>query len=223
MKIPTIELELIIAKSMDCDNSTGLRGFIGRYFSEDVLLHNHDYEGFVYSYPRVQYKVIDKTAKIIGLAEGFKSVKNIPKFDKITLGHEDFIVIDMDLMEKQASFGILESQNPYSFITPWLALNEKNYEKYRRFGRWDKKKELLEKILIGNIISMSKSLGYTVPEPIIANIGKLKEVNTSLKGTPMIGFLGDFSVNFEIPDYWGIGKSVSRGFGTVKRVNELKS
>jgi hypothetical protein len=41
--------------------------------------------------------------------------------------------------------------------------------------------------------------------------------------TPMIGFLGNFSVNFEIPDYWGIGKSVSRGFGTVKRVDELKS
>ena len=33
----------------------------------------------------------------------------------------------------------------------------------------------------------------------------------------MLGFLGTFSVNFEIPDYWGIGKSVSRGFGTVKR------
>ena len=39
----------------------------------------------------------------------------------------------------------------------------------------------------------------------------------------MHGFLGTFSVNFEIPDYWGIGKhvvseanlSVSRGFGTV--------
>jgi hypothetical protein len=32
------------------------------------------------------------------------------------------------------------------------------------------------------------------------------------------GFLGTFSVNFSTPDYWGIGKSVSRGFGTVKRV-----
>jgi hypothetical protein len=32
----------------------------------------------------------------------------------------------------------------------------------------------------------------------------------------MLGFLGTFSMNFEIPDYWGIGKSVSRGFGTVK-------
>ena len=61
---------------------------------------------------------------------------------------------------------------------------------------------------------MSKGLGYTVPEPIKANIRK---VQTSLKGTPMLGFLGTFSVNFEIPDYWGIGKSVSRGFGTVKQ------
>jgi len=34
-----------------------------------------------------------------------------------------------------------------------------------------------------------------------------------------MGFLGTFSVNFEIPDYWGIGKSVSRGFGTVKKTN----
>ena len=40
---------------------------------------------------------------------------------------------------------------------------------------------------------------------------------TKKKSTPMLGFLGTFSVNFEIPDYWGIGKSVSRGFGTVKR------
>ena len=38
---------------------------------------------------------------------------------------------------------------------------------------------------------------------------------------PMLGFLGTFSVNFEIPDYWGIGKSVSRGFGTVKRLKDI--
>ncbi|MEK6590942.1 MAG: CRISPR-associated endonuclease Cas6 [Nitrospinota bacterium] len=50
----------------------------------------------------------------------------------------------------------------------------------------------------------------------------LKEVPTSLKGTPMLGFIGTFSVNFEIPDYWGIGKSVSRGFGTIKKVESGK-
>ncbi len=82
-------------------------------------------------------------------------------------------------------------------------------------------KRFLEKILVGNLLSISKSLGYTVPSRIIADIGKVKEVDTSLKGTHMLGFLGQFSVNFSIPDYWGIGKSVSRGFGTVKRVGEL--
>jgi hypothetical protein len=39
----------------------------------------------------------------------------------------------------------------------------------------------------------------------------------------MLGFLGTFSVNFEIPDYWGIGKSVSRGFGTVMKVKSDQS
>ncbi|MBC7362911.1 MAG: CRISPR-associated endonuclease Cas6, partial [Candidatus Aminicenantes bacterium] len=72
----------------------------------------------------------------------------------------------------------------------------------------------------GNILSMSKSLGYTVTEPIRAEIKNFKEVSAKLKDVPMIGFLGTFSVNFEIPDYWGIGKSVSRGFGTVKKVGQ---
>lgn len=70
----------------------------------------------------------------------------------------------------------------------------------------------------GDVISMLKGLGYTVPAPIKDNIHKIREVQTRLKGNPMFGFLGSFSVNFEIPDYWGIGKSVSRGFGTIKRV-----
>jgi len=107
----------------------------------------------------------------------------------------------------------------YSFLTPWLALNEKNYEKYQGLENWAEKKRFLAKILVGNIISMSKGLGYTVPEPIKADISKIREVRTSLKGTPMLGFLGTFSVNFSIPDYFGLGKSVSRGFGTVRRLN----
>ncbi len=62
---------------------------------------------------------------------------------------------------------------------------------------------------------MSKSLGFTVPEPIKTNILNLNEVPALLKSVFMISFLGTFSINFEIPDYWCIGKSVSRGFGVV--------
>jgi hypothetical protein len=34
----------------------------------------------------------------------------------------------------------------------------------------------------------------------------------------MIGFKGTFAVNFELPDYIGLGKSVLRGVGTIKKV-----
>lgn len=220
MTVPTIEFTLKTKRPLEFDNTVGLRGFFGRHFSEDILFHNHDNDSLLYSYPRIQYKVIENRACIIGLAEGFKAVKNLPYFGSVTLGHEDVIITSMDCLEKQSNIGISNGQQTYLFLTPWLALNEKNYDKYQRLGSWAKRKELLEKILIGNIISMSKSLGYTVPGSIEASIGELKEVQTSLKGTPMLGFLGTFSVNFSIPDYWGIGKSVSRGFGTVKKIGE---
>ena len=67
---------------------------------------------------------------------------------------------------------------------------------------------------------MSKSLGYTVCDPLNAMIIHLKEVKIYLKHTPMLGFIGIFSINFTLPDYIGLGKSVSRGFGTIKRISK---
>lgn len=223
--VPTIELTLKTSKPLIFDESVGLRGFIGRYFQENILMHNHNHDenSFIYSYSRVQYKVIEPKTIIIGLAEGVDAVKELRLLENIIIGSENILVECVNLTENESVFGISAIQHLYSFLTPWLALNEKNYEQYQKLGSWVKKKEFLEKILIGNIISMSKGLGYTVPEPIKANIINLKEINTSLKGNPMLGFLGTFSVNFEIPDYWGIGKSVSRGFGTIKRVEKFES
>jgi hypothetical protein len=215
--VPTIEISFKTTKDLDFNDTSKLRGFIGRLFSENILLHNHDNESVRYTYPRVQYKIMDFHAVVIGLAEGIEALRPLAQLDRIIIGHEDIQIEDFQIIEDQSRLGILKEPIPYSFLSPWLALNEKNYEQYQKLGTWAKKKELLEKILIGNIISMSKSLGYTVPEPIKANIISLKEVQTRLKGTPMLGFLGTFLVNFEIPDYWGIGKSVSRGFGTVVR------
>jgi hypothetical protein len=193
-----------------------LRGFIVSKFPDQPILHQHETSGFIYIYPRVQYKVIDGTARILGIDEGAEIFKeDFSNIGCLKLGDTDYEIKDREILDEEVDFGENALIISYSFLTPWLALNEKNYDKYQRLGSWAKKKELLEKILIGNIISMSKSLGYTVPEPIKANIAQLKEVPTSLKGTPMLGFLGTFSINFEIPDYWGIGKSVSRGFGTV--------
>lgn len=202
--------------------SKDLRGAIAKLYPNEILLHQHYEDGTVkYNYPFIQYKYISGKCLIVGIDEGAKVISNLPLIgETVTFFHKEFRIIRKNVSFQEIPYGIINEIISYSFLTPWLALNEKNYEQYQKLGIWAKRKELLEKILVGNIISMSKALNYTVPDPIKAEIIRIKEVKTSLKGIPMLGFLGKFSVNFEIPDYWGIGKSVSRGFGTIVKSNK---
>jgi len=48
----------------------------------------------------------------------------------------------------------------------------------------------------------------------------LKERNILFKGEKMLGFIGEFKVNYILPSYLGIGKGVSRGFGTLISVKD---
>ena len=198
-----------------------LRRFFADKFGEYTLIHQHlnDNE-LLYKAPLIQYKIFDGRPFVLGINEGADVLQDIHEdIDYIKIGQTEYQIKEKVIVLKTDYFRRIDTNNFYSFLTPWLALNKKNYEIYQKTGDPAKRKKQLENILAANLISISKSLGYTVPAPIEAHILKLKEVPTSLKGTPMLGFLGTFSVNFEIPDYWGIGKSVSRGFGTVKRIS----
>lgn len=219
MKLEILLLKLMVDTNLDKSDSRKLRGYLGNLFRDDPYAHQHNPDGnFIYRYPYIQYKIINGSCLLIGFNEGTGVIKKVFNNLKIiNLDGKWEEILRKGLESYSTSFSLSSEQNQYTFLTPWLALNERNYEQYQKSESWAKKKEFLEKILIGNIISMSKGLGYTVPGPIKANILKIREIRTALKGTPMLGFLGTFRVNFEIPDYWGIGKSVSRGFGTVVR------
>lgn len=205
-----------------CDESVKgtadkLRGFFASQFGEYTLIHQHlTNNKLLYKAPLIQYKIFKGKPFVLGINEGAEVLQKIyGDIDYLKIGRSEYQIKEKSIVLKTDYFGITPNNISHSFLTPWLALNEKNYEKYHKIGTYAERKKLLEKILVGNIISLSKSLGYTVPSPIEAKIIRIKEARTSLKGVPMLGFLGTFSVNFEIPDYWGIGKSVSRGFGTI--------
>ena len=113
--------------------------------------------------------------------------------------------------------GIVNSGNvlSYKFNSPWLALNSENYKKFT-IATIKERRKLLKSILIGNILSMSKHLGYDVPDIIKVEI-ELTPMKVFYKDVPLVGFKGIFEINFSIPDHIGIGKAVSHGFGIVKR------
>lgn len=224
MKAKTLIFNFICEKSVK-GTADKLRGYFASRFGECTLTHHHLNDNkLLYKAPIIQYKMLDGKPFVIGINEGADILQRTHMdINYIKIGHTEYQIKEKAIVLRTDKLGIINDSNTYSFLTPWLALNQKNYEKYQMMATWARRKKLLESILVGNIISMSKSLGYTVPGPIEAHIDKMREVRTSLKGTAMTGFMGTFSVNFEIPDYWGIGKSVSRGFGTVRRCRKTVS
>jgi hypothetical protein len=76
---------------------------------------------------------------------------------------------------------------------------------------------MLEKILIGNILSFFKYSNYNVEKNIKVNI-HFHEKETFFKSIIILAFSGSFITNALIPDLVGLGKSVSRGFGTIKKI-----
>lgn len=221
MKLDLMILSLCSDKPIK-ESASQIRGFFASQFNEYILLHQHNAEKVIYEYPRVQYKVISenqkkqKKAMIIGINEGATVLKEIyDKFDTINLNSNKYEIIEKGIAIKELNFGMSDNLIKYKFVTPYFALNQKNYIKYNSLDHREKK-QLLDKILIGNILSMSKSLNYTIPDSI-KSYTELKLRKSSLKGVPIATFIGTFLINFEIPNLLGIGKSVSRGFGTVKQ------
>ena len=193
------------------------RRYLGNKYIENDILHNHNQDKFIYRYPMVQYKIIDKTAMIIGIGKASNLVANIGIIeDEILIDDKLINIYEKSILRLNQNYGCKDDYIEYKFITPWIALNQNNISKYKNSNNVDKE-EILKKILVGNIISMSKGLDYTVKEKIHCWIN-LKEKEVIIKGIKHIGFVGEFKVNFDIPDYLGLGKSVSKGFGTIKKV-----
>ncbi|MDZ7296316.1 MAG: CRISPR-associated endonuclease Cas6, partial [candidate division KSB1 bacterium] len=169
--------------------------------------------------PRVQFKVLDSMALLIGVAEGSALLSRLwLEVDQTTIGTDELPVLEASIRKRHDLLGNTQEAIDYRFVTPWLALNQENARRFWRLHKTIQRVSLLERILVGNCLSLAKSFGYTVREVLRADCSLLEEAPCRLKGVQMLGFTGEFRINFLIPNYFGLGKSVSRGFGTVERV-----
>ncbi len=199
------------------------RGFVGNLFKDHDLIHNHDLKSgkVIYRYPLIQFKLIDNTPAIVAVTDKAVAVFSdlFMKLDTITIDDLEIPIFEKDLKVEDVDFGYSDETFVYEFQSPWLGLNQKNYSIYEDTADDTERKDLLRRILTGNILSMSKSLDYRLdPAQILRTDLTVKPGTVQLKGKSMLGFRGVMKTNFLIPDYLGLGKSVSRGFGTVRRM-----
>jgi hypothetical protein len=195
-----------------------LRGYLGSRQPENVLLHQHVGEGastrVVYLYPRVQYHLRDGVPVIVGVADGIAAVKHATEtLDALELAGWRYHVAGVDYQEGEIEIDERIDRCRYTFASPWLALNQTNHPRYRT-ASWHERRDLLKRILIGNVLSLCKSFDLAVVQRLDA-IVDLRPTPVYVKKQKLVGFLGSFSINFQLGSGLGIGHLVSIGFGEV--------
>lgn len=197
-----------------------LRGYFGNLFKEkSVLLHNHMGNGELrYRYPQVQYKVVDQIPMLVALAEGaellpqlFLQIRELNIKGRIYPVHQKQI----EAFRWEPTFS--EQLVHYQFKTNWMALNQANHKRYKT-ASINEQQALLNRTIVGNMLSMLKGIGVFVDERIEANVTISSEREARFKNNTMLSFTGQFSTNFLLPQYIGLGKQVARGFGTISQI-----
>ena len=193
-----------------------LRGYFGNLFKEhSPLLHNHYDNGKTrYAYPLVQYKVIDKSPLLVGFQDGAGLLVSLfLKIKEIEIEGRQFPVLAKNIRQKQYDLAVNQQLYNYQFKTLWMALNQDNHRKYVQLNE-NEKTQFLNRQLQNNILSFYKGLSFRTNERVMAT-ARVNEKQTRFKDQLMLAFEGGFTTNAFLPELAGIGKAVSRGFGTV--------
>lgn len=194
------------------------RGSIIRLSDNVSFFHNHQEDGFRYAYPLVQYKRIDGHAAILGINEGGEAIEQLFK-DRVRyacqLGNRQVEMELIGIRSERVAVHCMEHDSTY-IIKGWLPLNSVNYRAYVTADGLSEQIAMLERILIGNILSLAKGIGLFFESPVRCRILQLEnEKSFGYKNVELLSFSVKFRTNVSLPAYVGLGKSVSINNGVV--------
>lgn len=193
---------------------------IARVGRDHRAFHNHDEDKLIYKYPTIQYKVIHNNASLLCLGEGVDEIHHffgLRSWDISLQGTPVTLKIDrLDL--NTVNLNVWDKMFRYS-IRNWLALNTDNYKKYQGITGLVERTAFLEKLLTGNILSFAKGIGWHIEKPVKVEIQSIRgQKMTKYKGVPLMAFDMDFRSNVFLPNYLGLGKSASHGYGVIHQI-----
>lgn len=185
---------------------------------EHVAFHNHVGDaGLVYRYPIIQYKNISKRPSLFCVGQGVEEIHKLFGLRnwEITVAGEPH-ELKLERMDMQhVRLGVWDKNFSYR-IREWLALNEENYKRYQQTESLIEKVALLERLLVGNILSFAKGVDWHVDRPLTVRLESIERQKIiRYKGVPLMAFDVSFQCNVFLPRYLGLGKSASHGFGVV--------
>lgn len=189
----------------------------------DVLFHNHAGDGnYRYAYPLVQYKRVGGKAAIMGVGAGIAAVEALLADGEtldVRLGRRN-VSLTVDQKEKRTTDILLSETMECTYaIHKYFPLNQENYQRYMEKDSIVERYALIEKCIVGNILSMAKSLGIVFQDRVRVALTEVADIRLyQYKEIKMMGFDLTFKTNVRLPESIGLGKDVSLGSGTIKEV-----
>ena len=182
--------------------------------------HNNSEEGekTIYRYPLIQYKLHQKHPMMLCIDQGVDEAHLL--FTKpdwsLKVNNEKLEMKIQSLNLNNFKMRLFEKPQQYR-LHNWLALNSENYKAYHDMTRIGDKITLLERILTNNILRFAEGIGWEIPEKIELGITDLIKVNrVSYKNLKVEAHNLDFQSNVFLPDFIGLGRGSSMGFGVIK-------
>lgn len=200
---------------------------VRQFFTEKYphpLFHNHTPDGKSIYRSRgapFQFKVINNEIYILALNEGIDFAESFQWPDSfIMLIGKKKVEVEFSLISKEkipATFNEI-SFECYRNISPYLALNQEKHKRYLELSEAEQRK-IIEKGLSDHILTAAKWCGVNVSHRIQTKLIQVKlGIPIRIKDNLIfVSFDVMFECNTEIPKYFGIGRFVSRGYGTVVR------
>lgn len=194
------------------------RGAVIHALSKDnVLFHNHIDKNYRYAYPLIQYKLINRCATILCIEEGVEAIGNFfSNYNNLIQIGEKNMSLEIDYLRPSVFLlEVTERVSRYS-LHRWIPLNHENYQIYRTLEKDEQRVHLLQKILIGNILSCLKGLNIYLDKRITCRIQEITRMYTiSNKGVNLLAFDLIFTANLSLPPYIGLGKNASINCGIL--------
>lgn len=182
-----------------------------------LLFHDHNGDKLRYGYPLIQYKRIGGKAAILCLAQGTEEIGELFTSNHFTMhiGEREIETQISNITPSRYNIQKWDKNFKYQ-IHRWIPFNSDNFKKYQELEGAAERITFLEKILTGNILSLAKGLEIWIEGKVDSKITSLSDSYTvTVKGIKMVCFNAEFQTNVSLPNYIGLGKHVSIGFGVV--------
>jgi hypothetical protein len=195
-----------------------IRRVFNRRILDCIPSHTETSEKFIHRYPAVQCKQVKGELLVIGICQGADLLRQIARESgTLMAGGSTCTIHERDPVIRHEPFGITESERRYEFLTPWLALSQQNAKKFYDLDGKPARDAFMQKILTGHLTTLAKSLDYDLLVPVTCE-AKVRFKRERIDRENVMVFLGSFRTNLQVPSYFGIGQSVSAGYGTIREI-----